>query len=72
MPKNELSQVVQRFQLYITIVIMEKIFKQDVMQQVIEVMDIFYQANYRKPKDDKLSDSDFYNDALNNDVDLSK
>jgi len=27
MPKNELSQVVQRFQLYITIVIMEKIFK---------------------------------------------
>lgn len=72
MPKSELSKVVQIFQLYITIVIMEKIFKQDVMQQVIEVMDIFYQANYRKPKDDKLADSDFYNDALNNDVDLSK
>ena len=42
------------------------------MQQVIEVMDVFYQSNYRKPRDDKLPDSDFYNDALNNDVDLSK
>jgi hypothetical protein len=43
--KEELGQIIQKFQLYITIVIMEKIFKQEIMQAVIEVMDIFYQGN---------------------------
>jgi hypothetical protein len=70
--KEELGTVVQRFQLYITIVIMEKIFKQDIMQAVIEVMDVFYQANQLKPRAERLPDAEFYNDALNNDVDLSK
>jgi hypothetical protein len=42
------------------------------MQAVIEVMDIFYQANQLKPRAERLHDSEFYNDALNNDVDLSK
>lgn len=70
--KDNISNLLQKFQLYITIVIMEKIFKQDVMQAVIEVMDLVYQANQQKPKGDRLPDSEFYNDALNNDVDLRK
>ena len=71
-PKNEMGQVIAKFQLYITIVIMNKIFKQEIMQAVIEVFDIFYQGNQGKPKDERLHDSEFYNDALNNDVDLQK
>lgn len=51
---------------------MEKIFKQDIMQAVIEVMDVFYQGNQLKQKENRLPDSEFYNDALNNDVDLKK
>ena len=51
---------------------MEKIFKQDVMQWVIEVMDVLYQANTLKDKKERLRDNEFYNDALNNDVDLRK
>ena len=43
--KEDLAAIIQKFQLYITIVIMEKIFKQEIMQAVIEVMDIFYQGN---------------------------
>lgn len=51
---------------------MEKIFKQEIMQAVIEVMDVFYQANQLKPRAERMPDNEFYNDALNNDVDLSK
>jgi hypothetical protein len=51
---------------------MEKIFKQEVMQWVIEVMDLFYQSNKLKPKKERVPDSEFYNDSLNNDVDLRK
>ena len=42
------------------------------MQWVIEVMDLFYQSNKMKPNKEKVPDSEFYNDALNNDVDLRK
>ena len=35
-------------------------------------MDIFYQANQLKKVDERIADSDFYNDALNNEVDLRK
>lgn len=51
---------------------MEKIFEQEVMQWVISVMDIFYQANKGKQEADRIAESDFYNDALNNEVDLRK
>ena len=51
---------------------MNKIFKQEIMQAVIEVFDIFYQGNQKKLKKNRLHDSEFYNDALNNDVDLQK
>ena len=42
------------------------------MQWVIEVMDLFYQSNKLKPKKERVPDSEFYNDSLNNDVDLRK
>merc|ERR1719240_1189373 len=54
-----MGQVIAKFQLYITIVIMNKIFKQEIMQAVIEVFDIFYQGNQGKPKDERLHDSEF-------------
>lgn len=38
----------------------------------IEVLDIFYQANQRRSQKEKINDSEFYNDALNKDVDLKK
>jgi hypothetical protein len=42
------------------------------MQVVIQVMDIFYQANIAKPLVKRIPDAEFYNDALNNEVDLKK
>lgn len=38
----------------------------------IEVMDYFFLANQRKSRKEKIKDSEFYNDALNKDVDLKK
>jgi len=38
----------------------------------IEVMDYFFLANQQKLRADKIKDSEFYNDALNRDVDLKK
>lgn len=35
-------------------------------------MDIFHQANKLKPRADKVKQEEFYNDALNRDVDLNK
>lgn len=35
-------------------------------------MDIFYQANKVKEAKDRINDEEFYNDALNNEVDLKK
>ena len=42
------------------------------MQAMIEVIDLFYMANQRNQKNNRIPDSDFYNHALNNDVDLVK
>jgi len=53
-------------------VIIENIFKQDVIMNTIEVLDIFYEANCNRSKKEKVKDSEFYNDALNKDVDLKK
>lgn len=38
----------------------------------IEVLDIFYAANLKRKNKEKVKDSEFYNDALNRDVDLKK
>ena len=38
----------------------------------IECMDFFFLANQKKKRADKIKDSEFYNDALNKDVDLKK
>jgi len=38
----------------------------------IEIMDYFFLANQKKMRKDKIKDSEFYNDALNRDVDLKK
>ena len=38
----------------------------------IEVMDYFFLANKKKSRAQKIKDSEFYNDALNRDVDLKK
>lgn len=38
----------------------------------IEVMDYFFLANKQKPRREKIKESEFYNDALNRDVDLKK
>lgn len=35
-------------------------------------MDFFFLANQYKSRKEKLKDSEFYNDALNKDVDLKK
>ena len=43
-----------------------KKIKEDKIIQVIEVMDIFYQANKLKPRVDRLHNSEFYNDEINN------
>lgn len=40
-PKDEFFKTVAKFQQYITIVIIENVFKQDVIMNVIEVLDIF-------------------------------
>ena len=72
MPKELFLATVLKFQSYITIVIIENIFKQDVIMNTIEVLDIFYQANQRRSQKEKINDSEFYNDALNKDVDLKK
>ena len=39
---------------------------------VIQTMDVFYQANASKKAQDRIPDAEFYNDALNNEVDLKK
>jgi hypothetical protein len=72
MPVDYFHQTISKFQSYITIVIIENIFKQDVIMCTIEVLDIFYEANLRRYKKEKVKDSEFYNDALNKDVDLKK
>jgi hypothetical protein len=72
MKKDMMLSTIQKFQSYLCIVIMEKIFDQKMMQMVIQVMDIFYQANASKATADRIPDSEFYNDALNNEVDLKK
>lgn len=38
----------------------------------IEVMDFFFLANQSRTRKEKIKDSEFYNDALNKDVDLKK
>lgn len=38
----------------------------------IEVMDYFFLANQKRSRKEKIKDSEFYNDALNRDVDLRK
>ena len=38
----------------------------------IEVMDYFFLANQQMKRVDKIKDSEFYNDALNKEVDLKK
>ena len=52
--------------------IIENAFKQDVIQCCIQVFDIFYTANQLRPKKYKINTEEFYNDALNNDVDLKR
>jgi hypothetical protein len=44
-PKDEFFKAVSKFQQYITIVIIENVFKQEVIMNVIEVLDMFEQAN---------------------------
>lgn len=51
---------------------MGNVFTQEQIMFTIQVMDIFYQANKLKSKSQKIKDSEFYNDALNKDVDLKK
>lgn len=60
------------FQSYITIVIMENIFQQDQIQHTIEVLELFYLANTHKLRAtaDVIPNSEFYNDALNKDINL--
>jgi len=45
LPKDIILNIVQKFQNYITLVIIQSIFKQDAIQQVIQVLDFFYRAN---------------------------
>lgn len=52
--------------------IIENVFKQDVIMSVIEVLDMFEQANQVRASGFKIKQSEFYNDALNKDVDLKK
>jgi hypothetical protein len=54
------------------LVIIQNIFTQEQIMFTIEVMDFFYLANKKKAKKDKIKDQEFYNDALNRDVDLKK
>jgi hypothetical protein len=72
LPKKEFQQIVQKFQNYITLVIIQNMFTQDQIMYTIEVMDFFFLANQQKSRKDKIKDSEFYNDALNKDVDLKK
>ena len=51
---------------------MENIFNQDIITYTIVVMDVFHQANKKRSRAEKINDSEFYNDALNKDVDLKK
>jgi len=61
-----------KFQNYITLVIIQNIFTQEQIMFTIEVMDFFFIANKQKKRTEKIKDSEFYNDALNRDVDLKK
>jgi hypothetical protein len=72
MPVEYFQQTISKFQSYITIVIIENIFKQDIIMHTIEVLDVFYEANLKRKNKEKVKDSEFYNDALNRDVDLKK
>lgn len=72
MPVEHFHTTISKFQSYITIVIIENIFKQDIIMCTINVLDIYYEANLRRVKKEKVKDSEFYNDALNRDVDLKK
>lgn len=72
LPKEVILGIVQKFQNYITLVIIQSIFKQDAIQQVIQVLDFFYRANNQKPRAERVSDNEFYNEAINQDVDLKK
>lgn len=72
LPKHEFQQTIQKFQNYITLVIIQNIFNQEQIMLTIQVMDLFFLANQRKLRKDKIKDSEFYNDALNKDVDLKK
>jgi len=71
-PYEEFFKTVSKFQQYITIVIIENVFKQDVIMSVIEVLDMFEQANQKRSGEMKIKQAEFYNDALNKDVDLKK
>lgn len=70
--KEMMASTILKFQSYISIVIIEKIINQQMMQYVIQVMDVFYNANLAKPSAERVAPAEFYNDALNNEVDLRK
>lgn len=72
MPKHEFQETIQKFQNYITLVIIQNAFSQEQIMYTIEIMDYFFLANQKKMRKDKIKDSEFYNDALNRDVDLKK
>lgn len=72
LPKTEFQATIMKFQNYITLVIIQNIFTQEQIMFTIEVMDFFFIANKQKKRTEKIKDSEFYNDALNRDVDLKK
>jgi len=63
--KDIILNIVQKFQNYITLVIIQGTFRQDIIQQVIQCLDFFYKANGRKPKKERIPDNEFYNEAIN-------
>jgi len=73
-PTAVMSSTVVKFQNYITIVIIEDSFKQEIIQCMIEVLDLYYQGNADgdRPAGQIIPYKEFYNDALNKEVDLRK
>jgi len=53
---------------------MENIFKQEQIQHTIEVLELFYLANSDslRPRNERIPIKEFYNDALNKDINLNK
>jgi hypothetical protein len=68
--KKHMLQVTQTVQSSITISIMSGMFSGKDIETAVRVLDVFNEANNLKPFKERIDYKEFYNDAINKEVNL--